>query len=227
MLSTISPTTESMDLSTILCPTQPVPPPHHTHNQNDHHFYHRLALRKLGFVLDTEAAKNFPPTVSVKYSWGTPNYRHSQYIHRSGVMFCQITDDGSFLLMANRQYTIRATTIYPPPAVALGSGADVALETVKDEIESFCKDPEALRRFYDEANGRVGGGTAMGGSSMGTLGSPVIGPVGAGSPTMGTSVVHAHGVGRTTSMKSGRSSIVDPVPDFVLGRGGYEPGPGR
>lgn len=233
-LSTVSPTTESMDLSTILSPTQPAPLLHHSHNQNDSHFYHRLALRKLGFVLDTEAAKNFPPTVSVKYSWGAPSYRHSQYIHRSGVIFCQITDEGSFLLMANRQYTIRTAMLYPPPAVALGSGTDVTPETVKDEIESFCKDPEALRRFYDEVNGRVGGGAAVGpgsvigGSSMGILGSPVIGPVGAGSPTMGTSVVHAHGVGRTTSMKSGRNSIVDLVPeDFVLGRGGYEPGPGR
>jgi len=232
-LSTISPTTESMDLSPILSPTQPAPLLHHSHNQNDNHFYHRLALRKLGFVLDTEAAKNFPPTVSVKYSWGTPSYRHSQYIHRSGVVFCQIIDDGSFLLMVNRQYTIRTTMLYPPPAAALGSGTDATPETVGDEIESFCKDPEALRRFYDEVNGRVSGTTAgsgsvMGGNSMGALGSPVIGPVGAGSPTMGTSVVHAHGVGRTTSMKSGRDSIVDLVPeDFVLGRGGYEPGPGR
>ncbi|PWW72488.1 hypothetical protein C7212DRAFT_301906 [Tuber magnatum] len=227
MVPTISPTAESMDLSPILSPTQPAPPPHPTHNQNDNHFYHRLALRRLGFVLDTEAAKNFPPTVSVKYSWGTPSYRHSQYIHRSGVIFCQITDDGSFLLMANWQYAIRVTMLYPPSAVAVGSGVDVTPETVKDDIESFCKDPEALRKFYDEASGRAGGGTAtgvgsvMGGSGMGIMGSPVIGPVGAGSATMGTSVVHARGVGRATSTKSGRSSIVDIVPeDFVLGRGG-------
>ena len=71
-------------------------------------YYHKAILRKHGFVLDTEAAKNSPPDVEVVYSWGKPNYRYSQYIHRSGVVFAQITDEGEFLLMANRLYTQRS-----------------------------------------------------------------------------------------------------------------------
>lgn len=71
-------------------------------------YYHKAILRKHGFVLDTEAAKNSPPDVEVVYSWGKPNYKYSQYIHRSGVVFAQITDDGEFLLMANRLYTQRS-----------------------------------------------------------------------------------------------------------------------
>lgn len=230
---------DSMELPSILsAPPSPYHnqrdhPNYYHYNHHDNFYYHRLALRKLSFVLDTEAARNFPPTVSVKYSWGTPTYRYSQYIHRSGVMFCQITDDGSFLLVANRQYTVRTAMLYPPPSSsnfpdrgrtswpashqdvhpsrAAGGGGEVTSETVKNEVESFCKDPDTLRRFYEE----VGGGK---GPAVAYLGSPVMGPVGVGSPTMETSTVH--GIGRI-SMNCGGSSAVDLVPeDFILGRSG-------
>ena len=70
--------------------------------RTDPRFYHKALLRKFGFVLDVEAATNFPSDVEVTYSWGKPDYRYSQYIHRSGVLLAQITDDGDFLLLDNR-----------------------------------------------------------------------------------------------------------------------------
>ncbi|CAK7266415.1 vacuolar membrane-associated protein iml1 [Sporothrix epigloea] len=72
------------------------------------HFYQRAILRKFGFVLDTEAASNFPPSVDVQYSWGRPQYKYSQYIHRSGIILAQIDDDGAFLLLVNRLYSNRS-----------------------------------------------------------------------------------------------------------------------
>ncbi|KAF3938099.1 hypothetical protein ABW19_dt0206972 [Dactylella cylindrospora] len=72
--------------------------------------YHEAILKKFNFVLDIESAKNFPPDVEVKYSWGTPSYRYTQYIHRTGVIFAQITDLGDFLLLANRMYSQRGVT---------------------------------------------------------------------------------------------------------------------
>lgn len=77
------------------------------HQKPDPLFYHRHILKKFNFVLDTEAAKNFPRDVEVLYSWGTPSYRYSQYIHKSGVIFAQITDDGDFLFLANRLFSQR------------------------------------------------------------------------------------------------------------------------
>ena len=65
------------------------------------HPYHRALLKKFDFVLDMEAAKDFPPTVEVLYSWGRPNYRYPQYIARDGVLLAQITDDGDILLIPN------------------------------------------------------------------------------------------------------------------------------
>ena len=65
-------------------------------------FYHTAILKKFDFVLDFEAASSFPSNVDVRYSWGKPDYKYTQYIHRSGVLLAQITDKGEFLLLANR-----------------------------------------------------------------------------------------------------------------------------
>ncbi|KAL8793685.1 MAG: hypothetical protein Q9195_003734 [Heterodermia aff. obscurata] len=74
---------------------------------HDVHFYQRAILNKFRYVLDFEAARDFPPDVEVAYSWGKPDYRYAQYIHQSGLLLVQITDEGHFLLLANRLYNIR------------------------------------------------------------------------------------------------------------------------
>jgi hypothetical protein len=77
-------------------------------SQPGQHFYEKAILKRFDFVLDMEAASNFPPNVDVSYSWGKPDYRYSQYIHRSGTLVCEITDEVDFLLLANRLYSNRA-----------------------------------------------------------------------------------------------------------------------
>ena len=69
--------------------------------------FHKAILGKFDFVLDMEAAKDFPASVDVTYSWGKPDYRYPQYIAREGVLLVQITDEGDFLLLANRLYNNR------------------------------------------------------------------------------------------------------------------------
>ncbi|KAG7287843.1 vacuolar membrane-associated protein iml1 [Staphylotrichum longicolle] len=71
-------------------------------------FYQKAILRKFDFVLDMEAASNFPSNVDVSYSWGKPDFKYTQYIHRSGSVMAEITDDGHLLLLANRLYSSRA-----------------------------------------------------------------------------------------------------------------------
>lgn len=66
------------------------------------HPYSRALLRKFDFVLDMEASSSFDPGVDVTYSWGKPDYRHTQFIHKSGGLLIQINDEGNFLLCANR-----------------------------------------------------------------------------------------------------------------------------
>jgi hypothetical protein len=70
--------------------------------RTDKFAYHKALLRKLNFVLDMEAASSFPPDVDVSYSWGNPDYKYTQFIHRSGLLVAQITSESTFLLLANR-----------------------------------------------------------------------------------------------------------------------------
>ncbi|GAP84784.1 putative vacuolar membrane-associated protein iml-1 [Rosellinia necatrix] len=86
--------------------------------QPDKHFYQKELLKKFDYVLDYEAATNFPSNVDVTYSWGKPDFTYSQYIHRSGAHLVQITDDGDFLLAANRLYTNRVAATQPIPSHA-------------------------------------------------------------------------------------------------------------
>jgi hypothetical protein len=72
------------------------------YSKSDRFAYHKALLRRLNFVLDVEAASAFPTDVEVTYSWGNPDYKYTQFIHRSGGLLAQITDDGNFLLLANR-----------------------------------------------------------------------------------------------------------------------------
>lgn len=85
-------------------------------SQPGHHYYQKALLRKFDFVLDMEAASNFPGNVDVSYSWGQPDFKYSQYIHRSGMVIVEIRDDGDFLLLANRLYSNRAAAFQQVPS---------------------------------------------------------------------------------------------------------------
>jgi DEP domain-containing protein 5 len=75
--------------------------------KDDVHFYQKALLKRFNFVLDLEAPSEFPENVDIKYSWGDLDYRYTQFVHRSGVCLAQITDEGDFLLLANRLYNSR------------------------------------------------------------------------------------------------------------------------
>ena len=77
------------------------------------HFYQKALLKKFDYVLDVEAASNFPANVDVSYSWGRPDFRYTQYIHRTGLIMAEINDEGDFLLLANRLYSNRAAATQP------------------------------------------------------------------------------------------------------------------
>ncbi|KAL2754237.1 hypothetical protein ACRALDRAFT_2054237 [Sodiomyces alcalophilus JCM 7366] len=74
------------------------------------HPYQTAILKKFDFVLDQEAASNYPADVDVKYSWGRPDFQYNQYIHRSGTLIAEINDEGDFLILANRLYSNRAAS---------------------------------------------------------------------------------------------------------------------
>jgi hypothetical protein len=66
-------------------------------------------MKKFDFVLDFEASSSFPANVEVSYSWEKPDYRYPQYVHRSGAVISQITDEGHFIFLVNRLFGARGT----------------------------------------------------------------------------------------------------------------------
>ncbi|KAJ5160695.1 Vacuolar membrane-associated protein iml1 [Penicillium canariense] len=79
---------------------QPGPP--------DKLYYQKALLRKFDFVLDWEACTAFPADVEVSFSWGKPDYKYPQFIHRAGSLLVQITEEGDFLFLANRLVSTRS-----------------------------------------------------------------------------------------------------------------------
>ena len=88
------------------------PPPNHNTNpdgsqasgngpREQRSRYQRAILRAFDYVLDLEAAWEFPSSIDVTYSWGRPDYRSSQYVSRQGDVLAQITHDGNFIFLAN------------------------------------------------------------------------------------------------------------------------------
>ncbi|KAF1348087.1 hypothetical protein BDV97DRAFT_400269 [Delphinella strobiligena] len=75
------------------------------------HPYLRALLQKFDFVLDMEAASSFDASLDVSYSWGKPDYRYTQFIHKSGVLLVQIDDNDNLLLCANRLCVDRASAV--------------------------------------------------------------------------------------------------------------------
>lgn len=117
-------------------------PPASTHQ----FYYHQeLLTKRFDFVVDTEAADLFPPSVDVLQSWGAkPNYTYTQYVHRTGLAFVQITAKGSFLWLTNRMYVSRQdTAVVPPP---MGIDAD----GLREEFKRFCADERRLSDWFLE-----------------------------------------------------------------------------
>ncbi|KAH7328332.1 hypothetical protein B0I35DRAFT_366761 [Stachybotrys elegans] len=129
------------------------------------HFYQTAILKKFNFVLDFEAASSFPPNVDVSYSWGKPDFKYTQYVHRSGEFLAQIRDDGNFLLLGNRLYSNR---------LANSRDKDIRSQTMPDQ-----------QPHVERAGGRMtamGTYTSIGMSDSTPVSSPLVKPAMFSSP---------------------------------------------
>ena len=117
--------------------------------KEDPNSFHKALLRKLDFVLDLEAASSFPKTVDVNYSWGKPDFRLTQFIHKSGLLLVQIagTEEMDFLMLQNRLASQPSASSSGKKATDFASAVDVAAK-----LKGFCRDEQALKAFYAEAN---------------------------------------------------------------------------
>lgn len=110
-------------------------------------------LQKWDFVLDREADSKYPKGVDLVWTFGASGFRHTQYIHRSGMSICQITPDG-FLWLTNRLFVSRhgTHTALPSPVRRTGSIDAAASDQLRNQFLEWCTDADKLSAWYaDEA----------------------------------------------------------------------------
>ncbi|OCH92225.1 hypothetical protein OBBRIDRAFT_464550 [Obba rivulosa] len=110
------------------------------------HYFEYALLKKFGFVLDIEAADLYPEQIEVVYSYRRSPYKHSQWVHKSGVAFVQVVGGNQgFLFLTNRLMApgrLGTSLKYQRPAAAA--------EKIRAELKEFCANARLLVKFYDE-----------------------------------------------------------------------------
>ena len=100
-------------------------------------------LKLFDFVLDHEADRFFPKELEVSFGWYHCRYRYSQYIHRSGVAFTQISDRGTFYWLSNRFYVSRKDK------VGYGTArTNMDPDSLRKSFVAFCDDSVKLEELY-------------------------------------------------------------------------------
>ncbi|EIW84767.1 hypothetical protein CONPUDRAFT_87316 [Coniophora puteana RWD-64-598 SS2] len=117
------------------------------------HYFEYALLRRWGFIIDVEAAHMYPRDVDVVYQYRRAPFRHSQFVHRSGVAFVQVLSGSQgFLFLTNRLMAPGRLGNAHKGGVRPG----VAAEEMRQKLYKFCCDKEALIKFYDEVLDTLG-----------------------------------------------------------------------
>ncbi|CEL59555.1 Vacuolar membrane-associated protein IML1 OS=Cryptococcus neoformans var, neoformans serotype D (strain B-3501A) GN=IML1 PE=3 SV=1 [Rhizoctonia solani AG-1 IB] len=115
-------------------------------------YFECALLKHFGYILDISAGSNYPDSVDVFYSYRRSHFTYSQYVHKSGLAFCQVAGGNEgFRWLTNR--------LLAPGNYALGSQGKSKHHTRADEIRrqlaAFCADETKLKEFYDDVVGKL------------------------------------------------------------------------
>lgn len=125
-------------------------------------FEYAILTHKFGFVLDVEASNRYPENVQVEYSYrGQTAFEYSQFCHRSGLALVQCVGGQAGYLWCDNRLFIAAPTrgrggttgtgeVYPNMPVPAKLTKQEEARALRAELEAFCRDPEALKKFYEE-----------------------------------------------------------------------------
>ncbi|KAL2315499.1 Vacuolar membrane-associated protein iml1 [Schizosaccharomyces pombe] len=111
-------------------------------------------LEHFDFILDTEAASTFPKSITAVYSWGKPNFRYVQYIHRTGTVLVQIDDDQRFLWLPNRLHNSKVSKLSFTKSnkSTLNPNLKETAEELERKFREFCSNKDELDQFYGIVN---------------------------------------------------------------------------
>ncbi|KEP52401.1 vacuolar membrane-associated protein IML1 [Rhizoctonia solani 123E] len=115
-------------------------------------YFECAILKHFGYILDISAGTNYPESVEVFYSYRRDPFTYSQFVHKSGLAFCQVVGGTEgFRWLTNR--------LLAPGNYAMGAQGKPKHHTRADEIRrelgAFCADETRLREFYDDVVGKL------------------------------------------------------------------------
>ena len=109
-------------------------------------------LRKFDFILDITASRHYPTSVDVYYSYRSTAFDHSQWVHRSGLVFIQVLEDGVTLAwLTNRLASTRKMVSKEWQGERAGQRPSERMDSLCQELDNFCTNPVALNAFWKEA----------------------------------------------------------------------------
>lgn len=104
-------------------------------------------LRKFDFILDIMASRHYPANVDVFYSYRSTAFDHSQWVHRSGLAFIQVLEDGVTLAWLTNRL---ASTRQMASTDRSGEGPAERVDRLCEKVDNFCTNPVALNAFWKE-----------------------------------------------------------------------------
>ncbi|KAG8869350.1 vacuolar membrane-associated protein iml1 [Serendipita sp. 405] len=107
-------------------------------------YFEGCLLRHFGYVLDIYSSEYYPSSINVYYSYRSREFRHSQYVHKSGLAFAQIREGVGFNWLTNRLATTRQVHYNSQ------SDSQERPNQIMDELTNFCLDEQKLGAFWDE-----------------------------------------------------------------------------
>lgn len=104
-------------------------------------------LRKFDFIPDIMASRHYPASIDVFYSYRSTAFDHSQWVHRGGLVFIQVLEDGVTLAWLNNRL---ASTRQMVSTDRSGERPAERADRLCKNLENFCTNPVTLNAFWKE-----------------------------------------------------------------------------
>lgn len=114
-------------------------------------YYHIYLLEYSGFLMDNRASLFFQNDneFEILYSWGKPEFKYAQYIHKTGAYIAEIRDTGDLFLAPNNTHisrvNVNVSAASAQPSFILDS------QKIMLEFRATCLDRKRLNKIFKEA----------------------------------------------------------------------------
>lgn len=119
-------------------------------------YFHIFLLERYGFILDNRDTSFFAKDgITVKYTWGSPLFRHMQFVHQLGAYLAEVLDSGALFLAPNNRYIARVNALFlgqvPESARSAKPLGALDAQAVMEAFAKVCHNPVALAEVYAQA----------------------------------------------------------------------------